>query len=212
MEGGAKEQINLSRIKQRKVIKLMKTHGLQYVRDFQLLKSLCYDPCESFTYYPHIKKFKVKDTIDNVWAHYNTISPQEAWNGKMLSFGLLYSRKKNEIIYEGDIYPGIEEGQVILINISLLGGLLNIAVAHHITEVNEAEKTIRICYIEKGASEGSQWIRFLQSDDGFTEIVHETRYRGKSTLRDTQLYPVLHEKAISEFHQNVLRRLNKRSI
>jgi len=203
------QKINFSRIKQRKIIELIGAHKLDVVNDFFRLNSLCYDLSDHASYRTHIKTFIVKDDIERVWEHYKLISPDEAWSSSMLSFGLLYSKKRHTLLYSGDSYDGIEEGQIIFINIRLLGGLLNIAVAHHITEINEAEKSIRICYLEKGASEGSQWIRFLRTKEGFTEIVHETRYRGKSKFRDANLYPVLHERAIIQFHQNVERKLPK---
>src|SRR6478609_4405312 len=208
MESAEQKQINFNKIKQRKVIELIGAHKLESVRDFRRLSSLCYDMSADTTYSKHTKKFLVKDDVHRVWEHYKTISPQEAWNGSMLSFGLLYSKNRNELIYIGDSYPGIEEGQIIFINIRLLGGLLNIAVAHHITEVNEKEKLIRLCYIEKGASEGTQWIRFSKTADGFTEIIHETRYKSKSQFRDARLYPMHHERAIIQFHQNVRQKLS----
>jgi hypothetical protein len=203
------QKIDFSRIRQRKVIQLLAAHKLDVVNDFFRLNSLCYDLSEDASYSTHVKKFLVKDDVERVWEHYKTISPDQAWNSSMLSFGLLYSKKRAGLIYSGDAYDGIEEGQIIFINIRLLGGLLNLAVAHHITEINEAEKSIRICYLEKGTSEGSQWIRFLKTDDGFTEVVHETRYKSRSQFRDANLYPMLHERAIMQFHQNVGRRLPK---
>jgi hypothetical protein len=203
------QKINFSRIKQRKIIQLVREHKLEVVNDFFRLNSLCYDLSDDASYRTHSKTFLVKDDIERVWEHYKTISPEEAWNSSMLSFGLLYSKKRHELLYSGDEYGGIEEGQIIFINIRLLGGVLNIAVAHHISEVNEAEKSIRICYLEKGASEGSQWIRFMKTEEGFTHVTHETRYKGKSQFRDANLYPVLHEKAIMQFHQNVERGLLK---
>jgi hypothetical protein len=203
------QKIDFGRIKQRKIIQLLAAHKLDVVNDFFRLNSLCYDLTKDTSYRTHIRKFFVRDDIERVWEHYKTINPDEAWNSSMLSFGLLYSKKSEGLVYSGDMYDGIEEGQIIFINIRLLGGLLNLAVAHHITEVNEDQKSIRICYLEKGTSEGSQWIRFLKTGDGFTEIVHETRYRSRSQFRDANLYPMLHERAIIQFHQNVVSRLPK---
>ena len=84
-------------------------------------------------------------------------------------------------------------------------GLVNIAVAHQITRIDQREKFIEFSYIEGGETEGSQRLTITQTPDGFTQIEHKTTYRGKtkSPFREKTLYPLLHGKVISVFHSNV---------
>jgi hypothetical protein len=123
----------------------------------------------------------------------------------MVSFGLQYSRARNVVSYLDDPYSGMEAGQVIVLNLKLFWGLLNIAVAHEVAEINDADRTMKLCYMMGGASEGSQWIALSETQHGFTKVSHETYYKSNSNFRDNTLYPPLHTKAISEFHHNVRR-------
>jgi hypothetical protein len=121
----------------------------------------------------------------------------------MISFGLQYSRKTGKVCYLDDQYHGMEVGVVIVLNLRLFWGLLNIAVAHQVMEIDEANRRIKLCYMACGASEGSQWISLFETEDGYTGIQHETLYKSKSDFRDTRVYPRLHSRAVAEFHQNV---------
>lgn len=175
--------------------------------EFGRLNSLCYKKGDK-TYRKHLKKFTFSHPIDEVWKVYKSIRPEEVWTGVMVRFGLQYSRSQNTITYPGDTqYVGIEEGQIIILNLVILNGLLNIAVGHEVKEVNEANKFIRICYLETGASVGSQFIRLSKTPDGSTVVTHETFYKSNSWFRDKILYPGLHGKAITEFHNNVKKNL-----
>lgn len=120
----------------------------------------------------------------------------------MVSFGLMYSRKQNEIMYPGDAYRGIETGQIIFLNLNLFANIVNLGVGHEVTGVNDQEKTIKICYLQNGASTGTQLIQLKTKNDA-TEVIHETWYRSGSLFRDKVLYPGFHEKGLTEFHENV---------
>jgi hypothetical protein len=199
-------EVDFSKIEQKKVKKFMMDYGLNELSGFTKMKPVCYDPSAAATYKKHFQSFLIKQSVDKVWNTYTTIHPKEAWNGEMVSFGLQYSLKKNSINYLNEPYAGMEKGQIILLNLRIFGGLLHIAVAHEIAEVNEQERLIKLCYMEGGASEGSQWITLHETPDGFTEVKHLTLYKSKSNFRDTKLYPRLHTKAITEFHVNVKRK------
>jgi hypothetical protein len=121
----------------------------------------------------------------------------------MVSFGMMYSRRRNEIMYSGDAYSGIEEGQIIFLNLNLFANVVNLAVGHEITGVNDNDKTIKTCYLQNGASTGTQLIQLKEISKGQTEVVHETWYRSGSIFRDKFLYPGFHTKGITEFHNNV---------
>lgn len=205
-------EFDFNKIGQKKVRNFVTKMGTSDLSGLGKMQPLCYNPEVEETYKKHVETFIIKQHIEIVWKTYTTIHPNEAWNGEMVSFGLQYCGKKNAVNYLNDPYSGMEIGQVIVLNLRLFWGLLNIAVAHKIAEVNAIEKAIKLCYMEGGASEGSQWISLRETPDGFTEVSHLTRYKSKSNFRDNKLYPGLHSKAINEFHVNVKRKaeLHKR--
>jgi hypothetical protein len=195
--------IDFSKIKQRKVRDLLMKNGLYSLRDLSGLKSFCYDKADGKRYHQHIKSFSINAPIDSVWNVYKTISPEETWKGNMVSFGVMYSRKKNSLTFPGETYSGLETGQILFMNLNLFSNLLHLAVGHEITGVNDQEKWIKICYLQNGASVGTQKIQLVAMNDVQTNIIHETWYRSGSYFRDKVLYPSFHGRAISEFHHNV---------
>ncbi len=199
-------EIDFARIRQEKVKKFISRFGLVNTLGFKKIKAVCYNPIEEKTYRKHHQSYLIHNDIESVWHTYKSIHPKEAWTGEMVSFGVQYSKNSNCINYLDDPYSGMEKGQIIILNLRLFWGLLNIAVAHEVVEVNEDKRTIKLCYMEGGASEGSQWIQLLETKEGFTEVSHLTLYKSKSAFRDTKLYPRLHTKAITEFHDNVKRK------
>ena len=199
-------EVDLEQIQYPKVREFLKANGLRNPSDFTNLHPVCYDPAAADSYHSHHEEFLIRQPVDVVWKIYKTIPPVEAWNGDMVSFGLLYGRGNNNLSYLHDSYDGMEKGQIIILNLRLFWGLLNIAVAHEVAEVNEEKRMIKLCYMAGGASEGSQWITLKETSDGFTLVDHQTFYKSKSMFRDKQLYPGLHTKAIAEFHHNVKRK------
>ncbi|HEU5292796.1 MAG TPA: hypothetical protein VFU05_19240 [Cyclobacteriaceae bacterium] len=201
------ELIDFSRIKQEKVRKLLRDNGLLSLSDLSKLKSYCYNKSDGLHYYTHTKSFLFKTDIATVWSAYKTVNPQETRNGGMVSFGMMYSRKQHAIMYPGDAYHGIEEGQILFLNLNLVGSALQLAVGHEITGVNDADKTIKICYLQNGASTGTQLIQLRETSDGQTAVTHDTWYRSGSIFRDKILYPGFHSKGLTEFHNNVMEKV-----
>lgn len=195
--------IDFGKIRQEKVKKFMLKHGLDKSAGFQKIKPACYNPAFEASYRKHLETYIIKKNIKTVWNTYKTIHPREAWNGMMVSFGIQYSRSSHSINYLHDTFSEIEKGQIVIINLRLLWGLLNIAVAHEVGEVSEEDYLIKLCYMQSGASEGSQWISLRETQEGFTEVTHLSLYKSKSKFRDTKLYPRLHTRAITEFHASV---------
>lgn len=207
----AADSIDFSRIKQRKVISLLQKNGLYSLQDLSALRSLAYDPSDGKMYHKHLKSFNIQGSIDRVWNTYKTISPEETRVGNMVSFGLMYSRQRNAILYPGDVYTGMEAGQLIFLNLNLLG-LTQLAVGHEIVEVNDAEKNFKICYLQNGASTGTQLIQLNEVSEKQTEIIHETWYRSDSAFRDRVLYPPFHEKGLTEFHESVKQKVEANAL
>lgn len=201
-------KIDFTKIKQEKVKKLLQDNQLFSLEDLNALKSFCYNQADGKQYHRHIKSFVINADVETVWNGYKTISPQETRTGNMVSFGLMYSRSRNEIMYPGDEYKGIEVGQIIFLNLNLFVSIVNLAVGHEITGVNDQEKTIKICYLQNGASTGTQLIQLRKKNDT-TEVVHETWYRSGSLFRDKVLYPGFHERGLTEFHENVKTKIER---
>jgi hypothetical protein len=203
---------DLTRVKQKTVRKFIHNNGLHRLDDFANINhSLTHDSDVS-SFHRHEKKFAFKYNIEEVWSAYKTIGPVQTCTGSMLSFGLQYSRKNHKITYHEDDHGSIEKGQIVFLHLRLLWGAVNIAVGHEITEVNEEEKFIHMCYLNGGASRGMQYIRLKATPKGDTEIIHETFYKSESDFRDKQLYPSLHGLIISEFHRNVRLELDSKKL
>lgn len=198
--------IDFLRIKQKSLHKLFGRNKIQTLKNLGDLQSFCYDPAHSKKYHKHLKSFGIQAPLGKVWETYKTISPQDTWKGKMVSFGAMYSRKRNRLSFFDDPYQGIEAGQLIFLNLNLFGNVAHLAVGHEVVEVDDELKQIKICYVQNGASVGTQLIQLKKIDAGLTEVIHETWYTSGSWLRDKILYPAFHARAISEFHTNVKRR------
>ena len=197
--------IRLDDVRQKTIREYVRNKGLFVSSDFDKLKTTCYRPSEIETYHVHSKTFRVEADLEHVWGTYLSISPEDTWRCRTVSFGFMYCKKSKTISYAQDAYGGLREGQILFLNVGLFWGLVNIAVAHQITRIDQREKYIEFSYIEGGETEGSQRLTFTKAPDGLTEIEHKTTYRGKtkSPVREKTLYPILHEKVISVFHSNV---------
>lgn len=201
--------IQLNHIKQPTVKNYILEKGLRVREDFDRLKSTPQVASELDSYHIHIDTFHVNADISKVWNTYLSISPRETWNSKIVSFGCMYCQQQGAISYVDDAYPGLREGQILFLNISLFWEKVNIAVAHKIMRICPSEKYIEFSYIEGGKTEGCQRLIFSKASEGSTQIEHKTTYRGstKSFLREKVLYPIFHSKVIRAFHQNVERKI-----
>ena len=74
----------------------------------------------------HEREYVVKDSLHKVWKHYVHTNPDEAWNAAKIDFGMMFSKKRNELVYPRDKVERIEEGQVVYLNLNVLR-LKNIA-------------------------------------------------------------------------------------
>lgn len=204
--------IDFLRIKQKSVHKLFGKNKILTLKHLSDLKSFCYDPGHSRKYHKHVLTFKINAPVEKVWETYKTISPQDTWNGRMVSFGAMYSRSKNRLSFHDDAYHGIEPGQLIFLNLNLFANVAHLAVGHEVVGVDENLRQIKICYVQNGASVGTQLIHLKHVSDSETKISHETWYTSGSWFRDKVLYPVFHTRAIREFHTNVKRAIKELEI
>lgn len=202
------EKIDFERINDKKVVKLLQLYKLENAYDIAQLTSRCYGDEDSLTFSSHTKTLEIEGPIDEVWSVYKNISPTEDDEDKV-RFGLLYSPNPEKIYYMSDAYDGIKEGQVVFWNLRFMFGLVQVAVGQKIMEVNDNDKFIKICYLAEGKSHGTQYIQLYPMGDSKTKVVHYTRYRSASKFRDRRLYPGLHDKAITEFHEDVMEQVEE---
>ena len=91
--------------------------------------------------------YLVKKGIDEVWSSYINRSPNKSWKGKKVSFGFLFSKKEDRIVYSDENLQKIDTGMVVYINLRLLSGLVNIATAFEIINIDIANKIIEFSYL-----------------------------------------------------------------
>lgn len=156
--------------------------------------------------------YMCRDLPEKVWETYRVTSPAESWNGSMVSFGLLISKHEKSVMYRDDKYfAGIDTGQVLLVNLKIMKGLYNLAVGLEIIDIDTLRKSITFSYIKGGKSRGEQTLYFIPTRKGYTEILHQTAFKGDSFIRDNLLYPYFHRIAINEFHRNMKKCLRENS-
>ena len=87
----------------------------------------------------------IKDDPKSVWAMYKNINIAESWTGRLVSFGVLFSKWSDFVCYRNsDQMATADTGQVFFINLRLLSGFYNLPVGVEIVAVNEQERFIRI--------------------------------------------------------------------
>lgn len=195
--------VDFKRIPQKKVRNLVKLQHEKGIKCFSDLHPSCYSEQDSVRYSFQRSTHTIKEKIHKVWNKLKCLRPKDEYNSKMLSFGFLYSNRLNKIFYSNDDFKGIEEGSIIFLNLKLLGGVKNLGVALEVTKVDSVNKIIQLCYLDNGMSEGTQEVKLIEDKEGNTEISQETRYRNHSKFREKRLYPIFHQKAVNELHDNI---------
>lgn len=160
---------------------------------------------DSFSKVEHT--FQVNSDIETVWKAYKSSSMAEAWNTKNVSFGVLFHKWDDMVLYNSDVdySAGVDTGQVFFLNLKILKGIYNLAVGMEIVEVDSVNNEIQFSYIKGGKSEGAQTIKFVALEDGTTQIIHSSAFRSSSHFRDRRIYPFFHQRLIIEFHENILK-------
>lgn len=199
------DDIDLYRIPQKKVRRLITHQKENKIHKFEDIKG-SFKSNEDTTAYRTVNKlYLIKESLSNVWENYLSTDLTRAWNGSIVSFGVSVSKTNYNICYRNDFIVNADTGQVLYLNLKLLKGVYNLAVAFEITKIDPIRKIIVFNYVEGGKSMGEQILRFRSTEDGFTEIEHKTFFRSNSRFRDRRLYPFFHLKAIDEFHANILK-------
>ena len=197
-------EVNLNRIKYKKVREYLQIQQSQNVESLLDIKPSMYLYSDNKGYRIDERIYLFKDSLAKVWQHYIFTNPGDSWNGNRVKFGLLFSKKENRIIYQGEDITSLNTGQVFFLNLKLLRGLSNLATVFELISINDDQKIIEFSYVDGNITEGKQQLKFTQTSKGYTEITHTTYYKSKSVIRD-QLYPYFHTRLLNEFHRNMKR-------
>jgi hypothetical protein len=200
------DSIDLSRITDRKVRNYL-THARNtdknYLNDF---KPSCNNESEISGYTVMKNSYLIKEKPENVWQIYKNTNMAKAWNGKMCSFCVLFSKWTNQVLYKDDlIETSIDTGQVFFIDLKIFNGLYNLPVGVQVMKIDSLLHSFTFSYLEGGKSKGFQTIQLLNSGDGFTQIVHTSAFKSNSRFRDKHIYPFFHTKILNEFHHNIVK-------
>jgi hypothetical protein len=196
------DSVDFNRIQQKKVRKLIARQKHFGVRTFDDMVPVCYSLPDSNNFQTFKKSELIRQDINVVWNNLIHQSPSDEFDGRIVTFGLLYSKKLNNFLYKNESYSGIEEGQILFFNLHVLG-IKNLAVAMEVTRLDNDQKEIEYCYVDNGSTKGTQKFMLKSTPDGYTEITQLTRYKCKSRLRDRRLYSFFHGRIVEEFFAGI---------
>lgn len=198
---GQTNDVDLERITPKKLKKSLVKTQLFMVDNICNLSSTCPQLRDS-THYFHNYTVYFDAPIDTVWKAYNTISPTQAWNSRIISFGFAYTRESGQLFYEDEVFDHLEEGQIQFLSLRYLGGILKLTNALELTNIDEDSKSLQFCYVRYGKSQGTQIIRLIE-ENGKTKVMHDTYYKSDSKFRDKRLYPYFHKITVKDLHDNI---------
>jgi hypothetical protein len=193
------DSVDYNRISHKKVRKLISAQKHFGIRTFDEITPVCYNTPDSNYYRTFITSQIIRQDVNVVWNNLIHQSPSAEFDGRIVSFGLLYSKQYHNFLYKNESNTGIEEGQILFFNLRVLSGIKNLAVAMEVTRLDHAEKIVEYCYVDHGDTKGTQKFTLKATPDGFTEITQLTRYKCKSKLRDRRLYSFFHGRIVKEF-------------
>jgi hypothetical protein len=194
--------VELDRISQEKIREYLKTEQKHGVQTFEEIKPSLQINSDIKGYHVRENVYQVKKGIDEVWSNYINRSPNKSWNGKKVSFGFLFSKKEDRIVYNDENLQKIDTGMVVYVNLRLMSGLVNIATAFEIIDIDKENKIIEFSYLSGNVSEGKQRLQFYQTKKGYTQILHTSFYKSNTVLKNYLLYPYFHTRITNEFHRN----------
>jgi hypothetical protein len=195
--------IDIKQIPQKKIRLFIHKHILAHNSKFSDLHTQYSKDCDSSKYIKEEQRFILKEKIAKVWSAYRSFNPAEIWKGKMITFGVSFSRNTKAVAYRTTKNSGIDTGEIILLNLSLLKGTINLAVGLEVTSIDSINQFIEFCYINGDISRGIQRIQLITTADGYTQVVHTTLFKSASAFRDRYIYPFFHRKTVNEFHRNM---------
>ncbi len=195
--------IQLEKIEQRSVRKYVKRQLKQGGNKIESVKASWNDGDDLSEYYKDVMTFEVNNSLMQVWGNYVSTDPSTLWNNRKSTKGLMLQKSPDKIYYEEDCIEQTATGQIYYLNLKMLLGLLNMAVAFEIISIDHTERLIAFSYVEGNKSLGVQQIKFYPLDDHSTKIIHTSYFKSGKRFRDRRLYPFFHKKLTRDFHENV---------
>jgi hypothetical protein len=207
------DDINLERIQQRTIRKYVECEIKDGKHQFSEIHPSWNTGKDLSSYRKREKIFFLNSNLQDVWQGYVSANPSNIWSSRKISFGLLLRKFPSHIFYNHDPIMGADTGQVYYLNLKLMLGICNLAVAFEIITLDTKKLILEFSYIEGNKSTGVQQVRFIDVGGGRTEIIHTSYFKSGSHFRDKWLYPYFHNRFINEFHRNMRRllKLNKQN-
>ncbi|MCL2072570.1 MAG: hypothetical protein FWH18_01500 [Marinilabiliaceae bacterium] len=192
--------VNKEKLEYKKVIKYIKKLDSRY---FYEIQPSINDSTDMSTFFFHNASFAINAPIDRVWNTCIYSSPSQLWKGKTIGLSFIYNKNSDNIFYHTDQqFDTLEINQIYFLNLLIIP-TVNIAAALITTKIDPYEKVIEFTYIEQNKSIGKQILRLIPISDNETEIIHDTFYKSGSKFRDKKLYPIFHQKAITDLHKKI---------
>jgi len=195
--------IELDKISQDKIQEYLESQREHGIIAFSDVKPSLKTNSDIKGYFVRENEYQIKKGFEEVWSHYLYTNPSKAWNGKKVSFGFLFSKKEDKIVYCNENIQRIDTGMVVYLNLRLMSGLKNLATAFEFITIDKENKIIEFSYLSGNVSEGKQRIQFRETRKGYTRILHTSFYRSNTVLRNYLLYPYFHTRTTNEFHRNL---------
>lgn len=199
--------VDTNRIKQKCIREFLQSQIKSGIVNFEDFRPSVNETTDSSKFNAYVSRFFLKKPISTARNAYMTIHPALVWEGKVISYGLIYSPKSKKVIFPDDAYPGLETGQVFFVEMNVLLGIIRFPICFVVTRVDLDKNEFSFSYVESGPSKGSQTIRLESNGNNETNIIHSSIHKTKNVIRDETFYPIYHRKAISEVHRNIKNKL-----
>jgi hypothetical protein len=197
------DEIDFERIPQKKVREYIVQQEVDSIVSFSNIEPSLKTNSKTDDYKVHAKEYFVNDSLKKVWHHYIYTNPADAWDGKRVTVGLVYSNKNNQVVYNNEKVARLNTGQVVYLNLKFMKGVLNLATAIEFITIDTVNYIVEYSYIKGNKTEGKQRMEFFENEKGQTCIVHSSYFKSDSRIRDRFFYPFFHDKFSNEFHRNM---------
>ncbi len=198
-------EINFDKVTQKKVRNFLmeeENNGIELLTDIEPTMQA---NSNTEGYRIHSKEYFLKDSLNKIWQLYVNTNPGDSWDGKKVSFGLMYSNKDNKVVYRDEHISQLDTGLVVFLNLKLMKGILNLPAVFEFITIDKVKRIIEFSYVDGNITRGKQRLQFTETAKGYTRILHTSFYKSGSSIRDRILYPYFHEKVSNEFHRNMKR-------
>ena len=203
--------IDLAQVKHRKVKNYILQQQNKEIEFFSDLETSVKRNDDLTSYLNYEKSYIIKMRKEIVWSNYLQSCQTDVWDIKRVSFSVLFSRDSQSIVYADQDFFGLAEGQIYYLNLKVLNGFYNLPVAFEVIDVDTENMRFEFSYLKGGKAQGKQTIQFLDMEEGYTKVIHQSFVKSNSKIRDKYIYPFFHNKIINEFHNNMKRMIIENS-